>query len=159
VSIAGEHNIKASGLVVQMSRLSDFSKGMEAFRILDWASPELAEVQTLFLRAARVVGSRTFELPKALRHRIAAKLEHAGVSRQRTGKLKEFTPLGGPEDVPPYLMRRRFVPIKHNVINCTLGPTAAITALSTAGAPPVADDESTRQVCRRMASITSMATP
>jgi hypothetical protein len=68
-------------------------------------------VQTLFLRAARVVGSRAFDLPKALRHRIAVKLEDAGVSPQRTGKLKEFTPLGGmerislhDESLPPGLM-------------------------------------------------------
>ncbi len=74
-------------------------RAYEAFRNLDWATPELAEVQTLFLRAARVVGSRSFDLPKALRHRIAAKLEHAGVSPQRTGKLKEFTPVGGAERI------------------------------------------------------------
>ena len=74
-------------------------RAYEALRILDWAAPELAEVQTLFLRAARVVGSRSFDLPKALRHRIAAKLEHAGVSPQRTGKLKEFTPVGGAERI------------------------------------------------------------
>ena len=86
-------------------------RAYEAFRALDWASPELTEVQTLFLRAARVVGSRTFDLPKALRHRIAVELEDAGVSPQRTGKLKEFTPLGGmerislhDESLPPGLM-------------------------------------------------------
>ena len=56
-------------------------------------------MQTLFLRAARVVGSRSFDLTKALRHRIAAKLENAGVSPQRTGKLKEFTPVGGAERI------------------------------------------------------------
>ncbi len=74
-------------------------RAYEALRTLDWAAPELAEVQTLFLRAARVVGSRSFDLPKALRQRIAAKLEHAGVSPQRTGKLKEFTPVGGAERI------------------------------------------------------------
>jgi molecular chaperone DnaK (HSP70) len=74
-------------------------RAYEAFRNLDWAAPELAEVQNLFLRAARVVGSRNFDLPKALRHRIAAKLEHAGVSPQRTGKLKEFTLVGGAERI------------------------------------------------------------
>ena len=74
-------------------------RAYEALRILDWAAPDLAEVQTLFLRAARVVGSRSFDLPKALRHRIAAKLEKAGVSPQRTGKLKEFTPVGGAERI------------------------------------------------------------
>jgi len=74
-------------------------RAYEALRILDWAAPDLAEVQTLFLRAARVVGSRSFDLPQALRHRIAAKLEKAGVSPQRTGKLKEFTPVGGAERI------------------------------------------------------------
>ena len=74
-------------------------RAYEALRILDWAAPDLAEVQTLFLRAARVVGSRSFDLPQALRHRIAAKLEKAGVSLQRTGKLKEFTPVGGAERI------------------------------------------------------------
>jgi molecular chaperone DnaK (HSP70) len=74
-------------------------RAYEAFRILDWAAPELAELQTLFLRAARVAGSRSFDLPQALRHRIAAELETAGVSPQRTGKLKEFTPVGGAERI------------------------------------------------------------
>jgi hypothetical protein len=74
-------------------------RAYEAFRILDWAAPELAEVQTLFLRAARVVRSRSFDLPRGLRHRIAAKLEQAGVSPQRTGKIKEFTPVGGAERI------------------------------------------------------------
>jgi molecular chaperone DnaK (HSP70) len=74
-------------------------RAYEALRVLDWTAPELAEVQTLFLRAARVVGSRSFDLPKALRHRIAAQLENAGVSPQRTGKLKEFTPVGGAERI------------------------------------------------------------
>jgi hypothetical protein len=27
---------------------------------------------------------------------------------------------GWAEDIPPYLLRRRFVPIKRKVINCTL---------------------------------------
>jgi hypothetical protein len=71
----------------------------KAVHILDWAAPELAEVQTLFMRAARVVGNRSFDLPKAVRHRIAAKLENAGVSPRRTGKLKEFTPVGGAERI------------------------------------------------------------
>ena len=74
-------------------------RAYEALRVLDWAALELAEVQTLFLRAARVVGSRNFDLPKPVRHRIAAQLEHAGVSPQKTGKLKEFTPVGGAERI------------------------------------------------------------
>lgn len=74
-------------------------RAYEALRILDWASPELAEAQTLFLRAARVVGSRDFDLPKAVRHGIATQLENAGVSPQKTAKLKELVPLGGSERI------------------------------------------------------------
>jgi molecular chaperone DnaK (HSP70) len=74
-------------------------RAYEAFRILDWAAPELAEVQTLFLRAARVVGSRNYDLPKALRHRIAAKLENVGIAPQKTAKLKEFVLVGGAERI------------------------------------------------------------
>jgi len=77
-------------------------RAYEAFRTLDWTAPELAEVQTLFLRAARVVGSRNFDLTKAVRHRIAIQLENAGVSPQKTGKLKEFIPVGGSERVSLY---------------------------------------------------------
>jgi len=54
---------------------------------------------TLFLRAARVVGNRSSDLPKALRHRIAAKLENIGVVPQKTAKLKEFVPVAGPERI------------------------------------------------------------
>src|SRR5207248_2152125 len=86
-------------------------RAYDALRSLDWVSPELAEVQTLFLRAARVVGNRRFDLPKGLRHRIAAKLEKAGVSPQKTAKLKEFVAMGGAERIslqdeslPPGLM-------------------------------------------------------
>jgi hypothetical protein len=50
-------------------------RAYEIFRIFDWAAPELAEMQALFLRAARVVGNRSFDLPKAVRRQIAAKLE------------------------------------------------------------------------------------
>jgi hypothetical protein len=38
-------------------------------------------------------------VPKALRHRIAAKLENVGVTPQKTGKLKEFMPVGGSERI------------------------------------------------------------
>ena len=56
-------------------------------------------MQTLFLRAARVVGNRSFDVPEALRHRIAAKLENVGVTPQKTAKLKEFVPVGGSERI------------------------------------------------------------
>src|SRR5215831_3114254 len=74
-------------------------RAYESFRTFDWTAPELAEMQTLFLRAARVIGSRSFDLPKALRHRIAAKLENSGVAPQKTGKLKDFMPLGSSERI------------------------------------------------------------
>jgi hypothetical protein len=74
-------------------------RAYETFRRFDWGAPELAEMPTLFLRAARVVGSRSFDLPKALRHRIAAKLEKVGVAPQKTGKLKEFVPIAGSERI------------------------------------------------------------
>jgi molecular chaperone DnaK (HSP70) len=74
-------------------------RAYESFRTFDWATPELTEMQTLFLRAARVVGSRSFDLPKAPRYRIATKLENSGVAPQRTGKLKELVPLGSSERI------------------------------------------------------------
>jgi hypothetical protein len=77
-------------------------RAYDAFRRLDWTKPELAEMQTLFLRAARVVGSRNFDLPKAVRDRIATQLENAGVSPQKTAKLKEFIPVGGSERASSY---------------------------------------------------------
>lgn len=67
-------------------------RAYEVFRRFDWSTPELADLATLFLRAARVVDNRSFDLPKALRHRIAAKLENIGVAPQKTAKLKEFVP-------------------------------------------------------------------
>jgi hypothetical protein len=74
-------------------------RAYEALRPLNWAAPDLAEVQSLFLRALRVVDSRNFDLPKAVRYRIAIQLENAGVSPQKIGKLKEFTPVGGAERI------------------------------------------------------------
>lgn len=74
----------------------------EAFRTFDWTAPELSEMQTLFLRSARVVGDRSFDLPKAVRNQIAAKLEQSGVSPQKTGKLKEFTSIGRLERISLY---------------------------------------------------------
>ncbi|MBV8575019.1 MAG: hypothetical protein JOZ58_08270 [Acetobacteraceae bacterium] len=66
----------------------------EAFRKFDWTAPELSELQTLFLRAARVVGNRSLDLPRSLRNQIADKLERSGVSALRTGKVREFAPVG-----------------------------------------------------------------
>ncbi len=65
-----------------------------AFREFDWADPELLELQSLFLRAARVVGDRSLDAPKPLRMLIAGKLERSGVAPSRTAKIKGFIPLG-----------------------------------------------------------------
>ncbi len=65
-----------------------------AFRSFDWAKPELQELQTLFLRAARVVDDRGLDVPKPLRNLIAGKLESSGVAPLRTAKIRGFVPVG-----------------------------------------------------------------
>jgi hypothetical protein len=64
-------------------------RAYETFRRFDWGTPELAGLQSLFLRAARVVGNRSFDLPQALRHRIATKLENVGVAPGSGGTVKQ----------------------------------------------------------------------
>ncbi len=68
-------------------------RAYDAFAGLDWAAPDLAELQTLFLRAARMVDNRALDLPRSLRHRIWVKLEKAGVAPLRTQRLKEAVPI------------------------------------------------------------------
>jgi hypothetical protein len=68
-------------------------RAYEAFDRLDWKHPELAEMQTLFLRAARVVDNRSLDVPKPLRKRIATKLEKAGVAPLKTAKVRELMPI------------------------------------------------------------------
>ena len=68
-----------------------------AFEDFNWAEAELLELQTLFLRAARVVGDRSLDVPKSLRNQIATKLERAGVASTRTSSIKAFTPVGRAE--------------------------------------------------------------
>jgi len=68
-----------------------------AFQDFDWAEAELLELHLLFLRAARVVGDRSLDVPKSLRNEIATKLERAGVAPARTGSIKAFTPVGRAE--------------------------------------------------------------
>jgi DNA-K related protein len=65
-----------------------------AFRGFDWAEPELVELQTLFLRAARVIGDRTLDLSMPLRELIARKMESTGVPLQRTAAIRGFVPVG-----------------------------------------------------------------
>jgi molecular chaperone DnaK (HSP70) len=64
------------------------------FRSFDWTKAELLELQTLFLRAARVVDDRGLDVPKSLRNSIAGKLESAGVAPQRTARIRGFVPVG-----------------------------------------------------------------
>ncbi len=61
-----------------------------AFSGFDWSELALQEIQTLFLRAARVVGDRSLEVPASLRTQIASKLERAGVPPRRTARIKGF---------------------------------------------------------------------
>jgi hypothetical protein len=65
-----------------------------AFRGFDWADPQLLELQTLFLRAARVVGDRSLDLPMSLRNLIAGKMENSGVPPLQTTKIRGFVPVG-----------------------------------------------------------------
>jgi molecular chaperone DnaK (HSP70) len=65
-----------------------------AFQGFDWTEPGLLELQTLFFRAARVVGDRSLDLPIPLRSLIARKMEKSGVPPQRTAKIREFIPAG-----------------------------------------------------------------
>lgn len=59
----------------------------------DWQAPVATELQTLFLRAARVVDDRRADLPARLRGRIADRLEKSGVTALRTARLRGFVPL------------------------------------------------------------------
>jgi hypothetical protein len=75
--------------------LVEFAYG--EFADLDWTDPELTNLQTLFMRAARVIDNRTLDVSKGSRQQIAAKLEKSGIPSQKTAKLKQFAPLEGSE--------------------------------------------------------------
>jgi uncharacterized protein YbjT (DUF2867 family) len=64
-----------------------------ALRHLDWTEPELVEMQTLFLRAARVIDDPALDVPKALREKIATKLERSGVTPLRVERIRRFAPV------------------------------------------------------------------
>jgi molecular chaperone DnaK (HSP70) len=68
-------------------------RAFETFSDLDWSAPEFAEMQTLFLRASRLTDDPSIDLPKALRERIASKLEKCGVNPAKLGKLRGFVPV------------------------------------------------------------------
>src|SRR4051812_23479123 len=65
-----------------------------AFRGFDWADPQLLELQTLFLRAARFVGDRSLDVSMPLRELIASKMENSGVPPLQTTKIRGFVPVG-----------------------------------------------------------------
>ena len=64
------------------------------FRSFDWTKPELLELQTLFLRAARVVDDRGLDVRQSLRNSNAGKLESSGVAPPRTARIRGFVPVG-----------------------------------------------------------------
>ncbi len=65
-----------------------------AFERFDWTTPELIDLQIMFLRSARVVDDRRLDLPRPLRGLIASKLEKSGVPALQTAKIKGFVPVG-----------------------------------------------------------------
>jgi molecular chaperone DnaK (HSP70) len=86
-------------------------QAFEKLRDLDWTEPELAEIQTLFLRAARIVNNPNVDLPKPLREKIASKLEKSGVAPLKLRGLRAFLPDAGldrtalfGESLPPGLV-------------------------------------------------------
>jgi hypothetical protein len=88
-------------------------RAYEAFSRFAWDGPEHRELQTLFLRAARVVNNRSIDVGRSLRHRIADKLESAGVPPAKTAPLKDYLPMQRSEragsfgeSLPPGLILR-----------------------------------------------------
>ena len=68
-------------------------KAYHALSDLDWADPLLLEIQTLFLRAGRIVNDPKIDLPKSLGEKIASKLQKAGVAPAKVAKLRSYVPL------------------------------------------------------------------
>jgi molecular chaperone DnaK (HSP70) len=86
-------------------------QAFETLSDLDWTEPELAEIQTLFVRAARIVNNPRIDLPKSLRDKIASKLEKSGVAQLKLRGLHAFLPVAGldrsslfGESLPPGLV-------------------------------------------------------
>jgi hypothetical protein len=65
-----------------------------AFHGFDWTTPELLDLQKLFLRAARVVDDRSLDISTSLRGQIASKLEKSGVPALQTAMIKGFVRAG-----------------------------------------------------------------
>jgi molecular chaperone DnaK (HSP70) len=88
-------------------------RAFEAFSRFEWDGPKRLELQTLFVRAARVVDDRGIDVSRSLRHRIADKLEKAGVPPAKTAPLKAYMPVQRSEragsfgeSLPPGLILR-----------------------------------------------------
>jgi molecular chaperone DnaK (HSP70) len=69
---------------------SQAEKAFEALSNLDWTDPHLVEIQTLFLRAGRLVNDPKIDLPKSLREKIASKLLKAGVAPSKVLRLRSY---------------------------------------------------------------------
>jgi hypothetical protein len=77
-------------------------RAYEAFRRFDWTDPEFAEVQVLFLRAARAIDDRRLDLSRSLRNQIANKLEKCGIALAKTGRLRNVVPVEHAERLSLY---------------------------------------------------------
>jgi len=71
----------------------------------------LAEMQTLFLRAGRIVDNPNIDLPGRLREKIASKLQKSGVASSKLARLRTFVPVASVdraslfgESLPPGLI-------------------------------------------------------
>jgi hypothetical protein len=91
----------------------------DAFSRFEWNGPSRLELQTLFLRAARVVDNRGIDVARSLRYRIADKLEKAGVPPAKTAPLKDYMPVARAEragsfgeSLPPGLILRETSPVE-----------------------------------------------
>jgi molecular chaperone DnaK (HSP70) len=73
---------------------AEVEKAYDALSDLDWAEPHLVDIQTLFLRAGRIVNDAKIDLPKSLRERIASKLQKAGVAPSKLARLRSYVPIG-----------------------------------------------------------------
>lgn len=86
-------------------------KAFGALSDLDWADSNLVEIQTLFLRAARIVDNPKIDLAKSLRDKIASKLQRAGVAPAKIARLRSYIPVASAdranlfgESLPPGLL-------------------------------------------------------
>jgi hypothetical protein len=68
-------------------------KAFHALSDIDWTEPHLVEIQTLFLRAARVVDDPRIDLSKSVRDRIVSKLQKAGAAPSKVARLRSYVPI------------------------------------------------------------------